>query len=220
MGVLRDKGYWIAGTVAALLIGAYLGYSFWRGNERVFLIGATSDDCAHISFPLGVHPVAHLYARAAINHGIGTVWCGAGTNTPSEAQLELIWANIRTILASAGMSVDNIVRLTSYLRDAAYAEANARARTSALGGRLIPTTAIVVETLDGGWLEQPVATSIAVNSIHAKRTIIPFLHTVRVDPSTTLPPRVPRTHARRRSRVASHHRVRTRVVRPHARRSR
>ena len=54
------------------------------------LIGATADDCAHISFPLGVHPVAHLYARAAINLGIGTVWCGAGTNTPSETQLELI----------------------------------------------------------------------------------------------------------------------------------
>src|SRR3954462_8944211 len=59
--------------------------------ERAWaLIGATSDDCAHISFPLGVHPVAHLYARAAINLGIGTIWCGAGTNTPSEVQLELV----------------------------------------------------------------------------------------------------------------------------------
>jgi phenylacetate-CoA ligase len=59
--------------------------------ERAWaLIGATADDCAHVSFPLGVHPVAHLYARAAINLGIGTVWCGAGTNTPSEVQLELI----------------------------------------------------------------------------------------------------------------------------------
>jgi phenylacetate-CoA ligase len=59
--------------------------------ERAWaLIGATADDCAHLSFPLGVHPVAHLYARAAINLGIGTVWCGAGTNTPSETQLELI----------------------------------------------------------------------------------------------------------------------------------
>ena len=42
--------------------------------ERAWaLIGATTDDCAHISFPLGVHPVAHLYARAAINLGIGTI---------------------------------------------------------------------------------------------------------------------------------------------------
>ena len=59
--------------------------------ERAWaLIGAGAEDCAHISFPLGVHPVAHLYARASINLGIGTVWCGAGTNTPSEVQLELI----------------------------------------------------------------------------------------------------------------------------------
>lgn len=67
-------------------------------------------------------------------------------------QLDLVWANIRTILASAGMTVDNIVRLTSYLRDAAYAEANAAARVAALGGRRVPTTAIVVQTLEDDWL--------------------------------------------------------------------
>ncbi|HEV2783828.1 MAG TPA: RidA family protein [Actinophytocola sp.] len=68
------------------------------------------------------------------------------------AQLDLIWSNLRAILASAGMTVDNIVRLTSYLRDPAYAEANAAARTAALGGRPVPTTAIVVQTLDPHWL--------------------------------------------------------------------
>jgi 2-iminobutanoate/2-iminopropanoate deaminase len=67
-------------------------------------------------------------------------------------QLELTWSNIRTILASAGMTVDNIVRLTSYLRDASYADANAEARVRALGGRAIPTTAIVAETLVSDWL--------------------------------------------------------------------
>jgi 2-iminobutanoate/2-iminopropanoate deaminase len=69
-----------------------------------------------------------------------------------EEQLDLVWSNIRAILASAGMSVDDIVRLTSYLTDASYAEANARARVAALGGRLVPTTAIVVQTLDPAWL--------------------------------------------------------------------
>jgi enamine deaminase RidA (YjgF/YER057c/UK114 family) len=67
-------------------------------------------------------------------------------------QLELAWSNIRTILASAGVTVDNIVRLTSYLRDASYADANAEARVRALGGRAIPTTAIVAETLVSDWL--------------------------------------------------------------------
>ncbi|MDH2428739.1 RidA family protein [Sphaerisporangium sp. TRM90804] len=67
-------------------------------------------------------------------------------------QLELIWSNLRTILASADMTVDNIVRLTSYLRDPSYTGPNAEARTAALGGRAIPTTAIVVQTLATDWL--------------------------------------------------------------------
>jgi enamine deaminase RidA (YjgF/YER057c/UK114 family) len=69
-----------------------------------------------------------------------------------EAQLDLVWSNIRTILASAGMTVDDIVRLTTYLRDASYAEANGAARVAALGGRTVPTTAIVAETLVDDWL--------------------------------------------------------------------
>ena len=67
-------------------------------------------------------------------------------------QLDLIWSNIRTILASADMTVDNIVRLTSYLRDPAYAEENAKARVKALNGRIIPTIGIVAQTLSSDWL--------------------------------------------------------------------
>jgi 2-iminobutanoate/2-iminopropanoate deaminase len=50
------------------------------------------------------------------------------------------------------MATRDIVRVTSYLRDAAYAESNGAARVAALGGRRVPTTAIVVETLSPGWL--------------------------------------------------------------------
>jgi enamine deaminase RidA (YjgF/YER057c/UK114 family) len=69
-----------------------------------------------------------------------------------EEQLVCVWDNIRAILASAGMTTDNIIRLTSYIRDATYAEANAQARIKALGDRRIPTTAIVVQTLESEWL--------------------------------------------------------------------
>ena len=69
-----------------------------------------------------------------------------------DQQLDLIWSNIRRILASAGMTVTNIVRVTSYLRDAGYAQANQDARVAALGGHLVPTTAVVVQTLDPDWL--------------------------------------------------------------------
>jgi len=69
-----------------------------------------------------------------------------------DEQLELVWNNIRTILASAWMTLENIVRVTSYLRDVSYAGANAVARVKALNGRAVPTTAIVVQTLDSSWL--------------------------------------------------------------------
>ena len=69
-----------------------------------------------------------------------------------KAQLELIWSNLRAILTSADMTVDNIVRLTSYLSDGAFMEANQDARLRALGGRAVPTTAIIVETLRDDWL--------------------------------------------------------------------
>jgi 2-iminobutanoate/2-iminopropanoate deaminase len=69
-----------------------------------------------------------------------------------EEQLEWVWSNLRAILANAGMTVDNVVRLTSYLRDPSFAEANAQARIRTLGDRRVPTTAIVVQTLDENWL--------------------------------------------------------------------
>ncbi|MBL4891139.1 MAG: RidA family protein [Rhizobiaceae bacterium] len=74
----------------------------------------------------------------------------AGTSL--EIQLELIWSNIQVILSSANMTVQNIVRVTSYLRDASYAEVNQSARVKALAGRIIPTTTIVVTTLVSDWM--------------------------------------------------------------------
>jgi 2-iminobutanoate/2-iminopropanoate deaminase len=109
----------------------------------------------------GVYPATRDYVHAMEVRGAERLLFVAGTmgldadGAPGATlaeQLELIWSNIRTILAAAGMSVDNIVRLSSYLRDASYAEANAAARTAALGGRMIPTTAIVVQTLVDEWL--------------------------------------------------------------------
>ena len=109
----------------------------------------------------GIYPATGDYVHALEVRGAsrllflsGTMGLDAAGRPPAtlDEQLELVWSNIRTILASAELTVDHVVRLTSYLTDAAYAEANARARVEALGGRLVPTTAIVVETLDPGWL--------------------------------------------------------------------
>ena len=109
----------------------------------------------------GVYADTDDYVHAMEVRGAGRLLFVAGTmgldpagkpGAGLEEQLELIWSNIRAILASADMTVDNIVRLTSYLRDPDYAEMNARARIAALNGRPVPTTAIVAQTLDSNWL--------------------------------------------------------------------
>lgn len=52
------------------------------------------------------------------------------------------------------MTVSNIVRLTSYLARPEYAEKNQVAREHALGGRAVPTTAIVFTKLDPSWIAE------------------------------------------------------------------
>jgi len=109
----------------------------------------------------GVYPATSDYVHAMEVRDAQRLLFVAGTmgldpsGTPGatlDEQLTLIWNNIRAILAAADMTVDNIVRLTSYLREADYAEANAAARIEALGGRPVPTTAIVAQTLVSDWL--------------------------------------------------------------------
>jgi 2-iminobutanoate/2-iminopropanoate deaminase len=109
----------------------------------------------------GIYPATEDYVHAMEVEGArrllfvsGTMGLDAEGNAPPtlDAQLELIWSNIRRILAEADMTTDNIVRLTSYLRDPSYAQANQDARLRALGTRRIPTTAIVVATLVPEWL--------------------------------------------------------------------
>jgi enamine deaminase RidA (YjgF/YER057c/UK114 family) len=109
----------------------------------------------------GIYPATPDYVHAMEVRGAERLLFVAGTmgldptGTPGASlaeQLELVWSNIATILASAGMTADNIVRVTSYLRDAGFAEANGEARGRALNGRVVPTTAIVVGTLVDDWL--------------------------------------------------------------------
>jgi enamine deaminase RidA (YjgF/YER057c/UK114 family) len=109
----------------------------------------------------GVYTSSEDYVHALEVRGHERVLHVAGTmglrpdGTPGatlDEQLDLVWANIAAILASAGMTVADIVRVTSYLTDPAHAGANAQARRKALGGRVVPTTAIVVQTLVSAWM--------------------------------------------------------------------
>jgi len=65
----------------------YCLLSFTRGIQ---MAGLKKGGLAHVSFPLGIHPVGHMYAKVCQAAGIGVNWAGAGTNTPSAAQVQLI----------------------------------------------------------------------------------------------------------------------------------
>jgi phenylacetate-CoA ligase len=70
----------------------------FRDIEFELLSFARTFDCAgvgrgeraHVSFPLGIHPVGQIYSRCATSRGITVNWAGSGTSTPSALQLELI----------------------------------------------------------------------------------------------------------------------------------
>jgi phenylacetate-CoA ligase len=52
--------------------------------------GAGRGERAHVSFPMGIHPVGQIFARCAATRGITVNWAGSGASTPSALQLELI----------------------------------------------------------------------------------------------------------------------------------
>jgi phenylacetate-CoA ligase len=52
--------------------------------------GAEQGECAHVSYPLGIHPVGQAFARCAQSRGIAVNWAGSGAGTPSALQLDLI----------------------------------------------------------------------------------------------------------------------------------
>lgn len=87
--------YWRSGGVT----GQPLFYPrSFRDIEYGLLSFARTFDCAgagrgeraHVSFPMGIHPVGQIYARCAASHGITVNWAGSGASTPSALQLELI----------------------------------------------------------------------------------------------------------------------------------
>ena len=69
-----------------------------------------------------------------------------------EAQADLIFSNIDAQLRAAGMSKDNLVKLTYYLSDRKYTEAYRAARRAYLGDREIGLTCIITGIFDSNWL--------------------------------------------------------------------
>jgi phenylacetate-CoA ligase len=91
----------------------------YRDIEAAMIGFARGYDCTHcrrggrlhVSFPLGIHPVGQMFARAASSRGIAVNWAGSGTTTPSAMQIELIDRLRPTIwmgMSSYGLHLANL----------------------------------------------------------------------------------------------------------------
>lgn len=68
-----------------------------------------------------------------------------------EGQAELIWKHLITILASAGMTVNNLVSLRTYLADPKYDDANGLMRLKHLGTHRPASTVVCCQLLEPRW---------------------------------------------------------------------
>jgi len=69
-----------------------------------------------------------------------------------EAQAKLVWRNIESQLKEAGMTLDNVVKHTTFLADRRYAMANRAIRVATLGDRSPAATVIICGIFDESWL--------------------------------------------------------------------
>ena len=67
-------------------------------------------------------------------------------------QCDQVWSNIETQLTAAGMTLDNLVKVTTFLSDRAFAEQNRAVRLRRLAGRQPALTVIITGIFDETWL--------------------------------------------------------------------
>ena len=108
--------------------------------------------------PANVFPPYRAYAHATEVRGDARLLFVSGLNgyetdgktlpDSFDAQADLIWTHLRTILASAGMDTGDLVSLRTSLADPADDEANVRMRVKHLGTRQVALTVVCCRLLD------------------------------------------------------------------------
>lgn len=95
------------------------------------------------------HHAVVIPPNARICHVAGQVGMRADGTTPDtlEAQAEQAWANVMACVEAAGMSAQNVVKITAYLLDAADYPAFAAARARYLGDARPASTAVLIKGL-------------------------------------------------------------------------
>jgi enamine deaminase RidA (YjgF/YER057c/UK114 family) len=69
-----------------------------------------------------------------------------------EAQARLCWTNLFAQLEAAGMTVANLVKVTTFLSSRDYAMANRAVRREMLGAHVPALTVVIAEIFDERWL--------------------------------------------------------------------
>lgn len=110
--------------------------------------------------PTTIYPAAGPYAHGVELSGFSRLLFISGTMglTPDgaaadsfEAQCEQAWANIGAVLASAGMSWLNLVKVNCFLGDRGDRNVNAAVRDRVLGDHKVAVTVVAVSLLDPAW---------------------------------------------------------------------
>jgi enamine deaminase RidA (YjgF/YER057c/UK114 family) len=69
-----------------------------------------------------------------------------------EAQCEQVWRNVIAALAAAGLGVEHLVKVTTYLTDRSQVILNRAIRQRVLGPHEPAATTVIAQTLDPAWL--------------------------------------------------------------------
>ena len=69
-----------------------------------------------------------------------------------EAQCEQAWRNVIEVLATAGLGVEHLVKINTFLTDRSQVLANRAVRRKMLQGNEPASTVMIAETVDGKWL--------------------------------------------------------------------
>jgi 2-iminobutanoate/2-iminopropanoate deaminase len=69
-----------------------------------------------------------------------------------DAQCRLVWANVRHQLEAAGLGLDDVVKVTTYLGSREHAARNSAIRREVLGERRPALTVLIAGIYDPAWL--------------------------------------------------------------------
>ena len=98
-----------------------------------------------VGYSHGVKAGNTLYIAGQVAVGPDGSIVGAGDIA---AQVKQVWSNLQAVLAEAGGSVEDIVKITVYATDLSYRPAIAAARDAVFaGGRFPASTFLVVQSL-------------------------------------------------------------------------